>query len=543
MLRVIEGPLMNGMSKVGDLFGSGKMFLPQVIKSARVMKKAVAYLTPLMEKECGASNAGCVILATVKGDVHDIGKNIVGVVLSCNNYKVIDLGVMVSHDKIINAIKEYNADIVGLSGLITPSLEEMIFNAQQFHLHKLTIPILIGGATTTRLHTAVKIQPHYPPGVIHVSDASRSVGVVQNLMGSNKEVFLDNLSEEYKQIRQDYKDSIIDRKFIKFDIAKKRKLMIDWSKHPPAPAPKLKGVMELRDFPITELIPYIDWVPFFFIYQLRGKFPNRDYPMIFDDERVGEEAKKIFDEAQKMLNDVVKNKWLTCNAKIGIWPCNSVGEDIEVYSNDKETLGYFRGIRQQDDQIDGPLLNLSDFIAPKGIDDHIGLFACTAGIGSDKISDNFQKNCEIDSSILLKGIADRLAEAFAEYLHLKIRKDWWQFDKNENLTLKELLKVKYRGIRPAPGYPTQPDHREKKLIWKLLNPQEVGIELGESLVMSPAASVSALVFAHEKASYFSVGYLNKDQVEDYSRRLQEETVEDTEKNLAQTIGYDRDVTK
>jgi len=555
-LLVIEGPLMQGMGIIGDLFGSGKMFLPQVIKSARVMKKAVAHLTPFMEEEKRAAAIaagedpdqpkynGTVLMATVKGDVHDIGKNIVGVVLGCNNYKVIDMGVMVPCDKILEAAINEKVDVVGLSGLITPSLDEMVHVAEQMTARGFTIPLMIGGATTSKRHTAVKIAPKYKHGAIHVLDASRSCTVVSSLLSPEKQSYLEDLTEEYTEIREEYYATLVDKKWKTLQQAQKAKPSLDWSLVPPRP--NFIGNLMVKDHPIEEILQYIDWTPFFQVYQLRGKYPNRDYPAIFEDKRVGEEARKLFAEANEMLEWIVKENILSASGVVGIWPANSVGDDIEVYTNENrdEVKCKFYGLRQQLDMNEATYWCQGDFIAPKGVaPDYIASFACTGGLGCPEQREKFEANGDIDKAILLEALADRLAEAFAELIHLKIRTTLWGYAPTENLSLEDLLKVRYQGIRPAPGYPSQPDHREKRTLWDLLDISRLSddsMKLTESYMMLPGASVCALVFAHPEAKYFSVGQVNKDQVEDYAARRGESGVQGTERWLGSTVlGYER----
>merc|ERR1712136_464898 len=520
---------MKGMGVVGELFGAGKMFLPQVIKSARVMKKAVGHLIPFMEEERKLSGAtedansayvGTVVLATVKGDVHDIGKNIVGVVLGCNNYRVIDMGVMVPCQKILEKAIEEKVDIIGLSGLITPSLDEMVFVAESMASSGFDIPLMIGGATTSKRHTAVKIAPKYKPGVIHVLDASRSCTVVSSCLSGEKESFLEDLKEEYTEISEEYYATLIDKKWKTLEQAQQLRPQLDWSKVPPPP--KSVGNHLMQDYPLDEIIQFIDWTPFFQVYQLRGKYPNRDYPSIFNDERVGPEAKKLFDEAQDMLQWIKEKKILKATGVIGVWPANSVGVDIDA----KEY--WCQG----------------DFIAPKGVaNDYIAAFAATGGPGCGEQRKIFEDKGEIDKAILLEAVADRLAEAFAELMHKRIRTTLWGFAPDENLDLSDLLKVKYQGIRPAPGYPSQPDHREKKTLWDLLEVDKLtsgALDLTESYMMLPGASVCALVFSHPEAQYFSVGQVNKDQVAAYSERRGEADVLGTERWLGSTVlGYEK----
>jgi 5-methyltetrahydrofolate--homocysteine methyltransferase len=555
-LKVIEGPLMGGMGIIGDLFGSGKMFLPQVIKSARVMKKAVAYLLPFMEEEKRAAALaagidpnqtmwnGTVLMATVKGDVHDIGKNIVGVVLGCNNYQVVDMGVMVPCQKILEKAVECKADVIGLSGLITPSLDEMVFVAEEMQRLGMKIPLMIGGATTSKRHTAVKLTTKFDGGVIHVLDASRSCTVVSALLGEEKQGYLDDIKEDYAEIREEYYATLIDKKWQSLESAQKKKPVLDWSLLPPAP--KFVGNVCLDNYSMEEIMKYIDWTPFFQVYQLRPKYPNRDYPKIFDDERVGEEARKIYEEAKEMLEWIKKENILQACAVVGIWPANSVGDDIEVYADETRDVAAHKlfGLRQQLDMGESEYWCQGDFLAPKGVaPDYMGAFACTTGLGCAAQQEIFAKTTELDKSILLDAVADRLAEAFAELIHEKMRKTLWGFCPDEDFGIDDLLKCKFQGIRPAPGYPSQPDHREKDTMWKMLDVDRLTSHrfgLTESFMMLPAASVSAFVFAHPQASYFSVGQVNTDQVESYAKRRGEEGVKDTERWLGSTVlGYER----
>ncbi|XP_033734273.1 methionine synthase-like [Pecten maximus] len=555
-LNVIEGPLMKGMSVVGDLFGAGKMFLPQVIKSARVMKKAVAHLIPFMEKERqenlstmgGVDNmadayAGTVVLATVKGDVHDIGKNIVGVVLGCNNYRVIDLGVMTPCEKILETAMKEKADIIGLSGLITPSLDEMIYVAKEMDRIGMQLPLLIGGATTSRTHTAVKIAPRYKSPTIHVLDASKSVVVCSSLLdNTNKEDFVEEVSEEYEEIREEHYESLKERKYLSLEQARAKKLEIDWNVEAPPVPPNIIGIKMFENYDLSRLIPYIDWKPFFDVWQLRGKYPNRGYPKIFKDKTVGEEAKKVYNDAQAMLKNISVNGMLKAHGMVAFYPANSVGDDIEVYNENGEVIGVLHGLRQQamKEAMDkSPYLCLSDFVASKesGVTDYIGLFATTAGIGVDKMCKEFEEKFDDYNIIMVKAIADRLAEAFAEELHERTRKEFWAYSPDEELDAQGLHKIKYQGIRPAPGYPSQPDHTEKKIMWNLLPANKVGITLTESLAMEPAASVSGLYFGNRKASYFATGKLQKDQIMDYSNR-KNMPVSDVEKWLGSVLAYD-----
>ena len=518
-IEVIEGPLMDGMNVVGDLFGSGKMFLPQVVKSARVMKKAVAYLLPYIESEKsgGRTSAGKVLLATVKGDVHDIGKNIVGVVLGCNNYDVLDLGVMVPAEEIISKAKEFNADVIGLSGLITPSLDEMVTVAKELEKSELNIPLLIGGATTSRVHTAVKIDGHYSKDqVIHVLDASRSVTVVESLLGDKKPDFITGIKSEYEKVRENHSKNRAKKVLLPLAEAQKLKQKLDWTDYKPK-EPNRLGVKEIQ-VSTEELAPYIDWTPFFRTWELYGK-----YPEILDDNLVGEEAKKVFDDAQQMLSDIISENWITNKAVYGLFPANSAGDDIEIYDPQKgEKIATQHTLRQQTKKADGvPQKALSDFVAPKesGIKDYIGGFVVTAGIGVAQRVQIFEEDHDDYQSIMLKALADRLAEAFAEYLHERVRKEDWGYALNESLTNEGLINEEYKGIRPAPGYPACPDHTEKITLFKLLNATDsTGVSLTDSLAMSPAASVSGWYFGHPEAKYFGVGKIGMDQVESIAKR-------------------------
>ncbi len=540
-LNVIEGPLMDGMGVVGDLFGSGKMFLPQVVKSARVMKKAVAALLPFINEEKSADSdsngsIGKILLATVKGDVHDIGKNIVGVVLACNNYEIIDLGVMVPTEKIIQVAKEKNVDIIGLSGLITPSLEIMSDFAREMEKQGINKPLLIGGATTSKIHTAVKIKPHTGAPVIHVKDASKSVGVVNQLLSKElKDNYIKQIQQEYSKLEEQYSGAKSKVDSISIEVARKNKLKINFDKEPPI-KPSFIGLKTFNEYDLAEIREYINWVFFFIVWQLRGKFPE-----ILSDPKVGKEAKKLFDDANKMLDEIVNNKLIKANGAIGIFPANSVGDDIEVYSDEQrsEILATFKNLRNQVKKEDGkPNLCLSDFIAPKesGKIDYLGAFACTAGIGVSELVKKFEDDHDDYNSIMVKALADRLAEAFTEVLHLKVRKEFWGYAPNEDLSLSDLFFENYQGIRPAHGYPASPDHSEKDTLFKLLNATKQGINLTESFSMVPAASVSGLIFAHPQSKYFFVGKIAKDQVESYADR--KHVVTDTiEKWLATDLSY------
>jgi 5-methyltetrahydrofolate--homocysteine methyltransferase len=521
-LDVIEGPLMAGMNVVGDLFGAGKMFLPQVVKSARVMKKAVSVLLPYMEEEKrkggGTSAQGRILMATVKGDVHDIGKNIVGVVLACNNYEVIDLGVMVPCDKILATAREKNVDIIGLSGLITPSLEEMVHVAKEMERSNFSIPLLIGGATTSKIHTAVKISPNYKNPVVHVLDASRAVGVVSQLINpGSKPAFDQKNRAEQEQARKEHLGKRQAAPLLSVAEARAGKLALDWKACPP-PKPGFIGSRVLNDVPLSELVPYIDWSPFFHTWEIRGR-----YPRIFEDSVVGERAKELYADARELLDVLVREKSLSAKGVYGFFPANSIGDDIELYTDETRTkvLATFHTLRQQMRKADGqPQLALADFIAPKesGVQDYLGGFAVTTGLGIEALVKKFEDALDDYSSIMVKALADRLAEAFAEYLHKKARADWG-FGDSEKLSNEELIQEKYQGIRPAPGYPACPDHTEKPLLFQLLDVvRNTGITLTESMAMYPASSVSGLYFSHPEAKYFSVGRIGRDQVEDYARR-------------------------
>jgi 5-methyltetrahydrofolate--homocysteine methyltransferase len=533
---------MNGLGIVGDFFGAGKMFLPQVIKSARVMKKAVGFLIPFMEKEKEESRleqqalgtwndnkrfSGVVLMATVKGDVHDIGKNIVGVVLGCNNYKVIDLGVMVPCAKIIETALAENVDIVGLSGLITPSLDEMIYVAKEFQRQGIQIPILIGGATTSRQHTAVKIAPKYNLPCIHVLDASKSVVVCSTLLNSGelRQEFLDYTREEYDEIRSDYYESLKDKKYVGLENARQNKLKLDWRQFEPV-RPAFLGRQTLNDYSLSTLIDYIDWKPFFDVWQLKGKYPNRGFPKIFKDETVGLEAKKVYEDAHKLLQKFVNDKSLKASAVISFHKANSNGhDDILVYDENDNHIETLHGLRQQSQTDaagakDSIYYCLSDFVAPveSNLTDFIGCFVVTIQ-GVDELCRQFEVNFDDYNIIMTKAVADRLAEAFAEHLHERVRKEFWGYNREEVLNPEELHKIKYPGIRPAPGYPSQPDHTEKLIMWDLLDAEnQCGVKLTESLAMMPAASVSGLYFANPNSIYFQVGKITEEQVKDYAKR-------------------------
>lgn len=530
-LHIIEGPLMAGMNVVGDLFGSGKMFLPQVVKSARVMKKAVAYLQPYLEKEkvVGSKN-GKVLLATVKGDVHDIGKNIVGVVMACNGYDIVDLGVMVPCEKILSSAKEHGVNIIGLSGLITPSLDEMVHVAKEMAREGFDIPLLIGGATTSKVHTAVKIEPHYAHTVVHVNDASRSVPVVSNLLSKElKENFVKEVKAENARTREYHKADRAKSNYISIAKARENKFELNGSV---VPNPNFTGIKVFDDYSLEEIAQYIDWTPFFITWEMKGS-----YPKIFDSKERGAEAKKLFDEAQDMLRKIIKEKWLTANGVIGIFPSRSEGDDILVYDEiGKKQVATFHSIRQQSQKSpEQKNVALADFVKPEN--DFVGAFAVSTGFGIEKQLEKFEKDHDDYSSIMLKALADRLAEAFAELMHRKVRTEIWGYAKDEKLTNEEIIKEKYQGIRPAPGYPAQPDHTEKITLWKLLDVEKnTGIKLTESLAMYPTAAVSGLYFAHPDAHYFSIGKLEKDQVEDYARRKNMK-VEEVERWLGNILAY------
>ncbi|MFC6997326.1 methionine synthase [Rufibacter roseus] len=547
-LEVIEGPLMDGMNVVGDLFGEGKMFLPQVVKSARVMKKAVAYLLPYIEEEKLRAAAagdvstrqtnGKILMATVKGDVHDIGKNIVGVVLACNNYEVIDLGVMTPADKILDAAREHNVDVIGLSGLITPSLDEMVHVAREMERQNFNIPLLIGGATTSRAHTAVKVAPSYNGTVVHVLDASRSVPVVGNLLSpDNKEKFAQDIRAEYDDMREGYLSRQKEKKYLPIAEARANRLPIEW-KSEDVYTPAKQGVQVFQNFPLEELVPYIDWTPFFQAWELHGRFPK-----LLNDEVIGAEATKLYNDAQALLKRIVDEKLLTANGVVGLFPANSIGyDDVEIYTDEQRTevLTYFRTLRQQGQK--GPKvpnLALADFVAPKetGLADYTGGFAVTAGIGLDELVKQFEADHDDYQSIMAKALADRLAEAFAEKLHEIVRKEIWAYEPEESLSNEELIKEKYQGIRPAPGYPACPDHTEKTTLFQLLDVEKnTGITLTESLAMYPTAAVSGMYFAHKQSRYFGLGKIEKDQVTDYAQR-KGMPLEEVERWLSPNLNY------
>jgi 5-methyltetrahydrofolate--homocysteine methyltransferase len=539
-LHVIEGPLMDGMNIVGDLFGAGKMFLPQVVKSARVMKKAVAYLMPYLEaeKEGEIQTNGKILMATVKGDVHDIGKNIVGVVLQCNNYEVIDLGVMVPAETILAEAKKHHVDIIGLSGLITPSLDEMVHMASEMERLELNIPLMIGGATTSRIHTAVKIDPKYSNAVVYVPDASRAVGVAGELLSDDrKKVYIQNIKDEYELMRVQRSKRTASRKTFTLQQARDNAYRGDWENYTP-PVPAFLGIKVFDDYSLEELSHYIDWTPFFHAWELAGK-----YPKILNDDIIGEEATRLFEDAQEMLKKIIDEKWLQARAVIGFFPANSVGDDIELYTDDERTevktvLHHLR--QQMAKPSDRPNSCISDFVAPKdsGKDDYVGAFAVTAGIGIDEHVQRFEADHDDYSSILLKALADRLAEAFAERMHERVRKEFWAFAADEELDNDDLIKEAYRGIRPAPGYPACPDHTEKATLWSLIEPDKnAGITITESFAMLPTAAVSGFYFSHPDAKYFGTGKIKKDQVEDYAQRKGDE-IAVVERWLAPVLDYD-----
>jgi len=543
-IQVIEGPLMDGMNVVGDLFGSGKMFLPQVVKSARVMKQAVAHLVPYIEAEKARSGdvrpKGKIVLATVKGDVHDIGKNIVGVVLQCNNYEVINLGVMVPWQKIAQVARDEKCDIIGLSGLITPSLEEMAHNAREMEREGFEIPLLIGGATTSRTHTVVKIAPGYHGPVIWVPDASRSVSVCSNLLSDElRGKYLAEVRAEYARIKTQYESKKGPGPMHKLADARKHGLKTDWSAYAP-PAPSFVGVKHLKNYDLAAIAEHIDWGPFFQTWELAGS-----YPKILDDEIVGNEARKVLADGKAMLKKLIAGKWLTANAVFGIFPANSANEsdDIEIYAGEQRdrVLMTWHNLRQQNVKPAGrPNLCLADFIAPQGagIKDYLGAFVVTAGIGIEKRVKAFEDNHDDYNAIMLKALADRLAEAFTELMHQRVRREFWGYAKDENLDSSALIAEKYRGIRPAPGYPACPDHTEKGALFELLRAAESGVTLTESYAMYPASSVSGFYFSHPESTYFAVGRIERDQVEDYARR-KDVPVADAERWLAPYLAYDR----
>ena len=546
-LDVIEGPLMDGMNIVGDLFGSGKMFLPQVVKSARVMKKAVAHLIPYIEEEkannpdSDTGSKGKIVLATVKGDVHDIGKNIVGVVLQCNNFDIVDLGVMVACDKILETAKAENADIIGLSGLITPSLDEMVYVGSEMKRQGFDIPLLIGGATTSKVHTAVKIEPKYDGATVYVTDASRAVGVASKLLSKNQsDEFVASVKAEYETVRDTHERGQAKKKRLAYADAKSNAFKIDWASYEP-PQPETPGITVFDDYDLAELSACIDWSPFFSTWELKGNYPN-----ILSDPRVGETARELYNDAQALLQKIIGEKWLTAKAVVGLWPANSVGDDIEVYSDPtrKDVLQTLHTLRQQMPRQGRDRANyaLSDFIAPRdsGRVDTIGAFAVTAGIGIDEPVKAFEDAHDDYNSILLKALADRLAEAFAERMHHRVRTSLWGYASDEDLSNEDLVREQYQGIRPAPGYPASPDHTEKGLLWELLDAERhTSVSLTESYAMWPASSVSGLYFSHPDSRYFGLGKIERDQVADYAKR-KDFDLKTMERWLSPNLNYDRD---
>jgi 5-methyltetrahydrofolate--homocysteine methyltransferase len=544
-LDVIEGPLMAGMNVVGDLFGSGKMFLPQVVKSARVMKQAVSWLMPFMEEEKRQAgfheknSAGRILLATVKGDVHDIGKNIVGVVLQCNNYDVIDLGVMVPANKIIDSAREHDVDLIGLSGLITPSLDEMCNVAAELQREGFDLPLLIGGATTSRVHTAVKISPNYfNSQAIHVLDASRAVGVAASLLGSGRSAYVDNIRREYEKVADAHARGMAEKRRIPLAKARADRFAVDWSGYTP-PRPTFFGTKTFVDVPIAELIPYIDWTPFFASWEIVGT-----YPLLLEDPKVGEAARNLFADARAMLDQMVAETWLTAKGVVGLFPANADGDDIVIYEDETRRSERARlfTLRQQIARTSGKRAHvaLADFVAPRetGLADYVGGFAVTAGIGEEAVAERFARANDDYSKILSQALADRLAEAFAEWMHERVRKELWAYAPNEDLSPADLIRESYRGIRPAPGYPAQPDHTEKRTLFDLLDAEAVtGIRLTESFAMWPASSVSGLYFSHPDSHYFGVGKIDHDQVVDYASR-KGWRLQEAERWLAPILGYD-----
>ncbi|MDC1308638.1 methionine synthase [Saprospiraceae bacterium] len=533
-INVIEGPLMEGMNVVGDLFGAGKMFLPQVVKSARVMKKSVAYLTPFIEEEKAGKveTNGKILMATVKGDVHDIGKNIVGVVLSCNNYEIIDLGVMVSADKIIKAAQEHNVDIIGLSGLITPSLDEMVYVASEMERLGMKIPLLIGGATTSKLHTALKIDPEYSGPVVYVLDASRSVTVASNLLSTERaDKYKTSIKEEYVGVREQRKNRSHIKECITIQEARNQPLLLNWDDYS-APIPNQLGITVLNEIKIEEITQYIDWTPFFSSWQMKGK-----YPAILEDDLIGVEAQKLYDDANRMLEKIIIDKTITAKAIFGIFSANSKGDDVVINNNrGMQEVMYF--LRQQRKKAPGKTYaSLSDFIAPASHNDYLGMFAVTAGIGIEKIVAQYEADHDDYNAIMCKAVCDRLAEALAEKLHYDVRTDYWGYEAKSVIDYEEMIKERYQGIRPAPGYPACPDHTGKDAIWKLLDVEnKIGIKLTESKAMYPAASVSGFYFGHPDSKYFGLGVIDKDQIIDYATR-KEITIEEAEKILAPSLNY------
>ena len=541
-LEVIEGPLMDGMNVVGDLFGDGKMFLPQVVKSARVMKQAVNYLLPYMEEEKKKSGKaseanGKILMATVKGDVHDIGKNIVGVVLQCNNYDVIDLGVMVPAQTILEAAKKEKVDCIGLSGLITPSLDEMVHVASEMQRQDFAVPLLIGGATTSRIHTAVKIDPSYTNDqTVYVTDASRAVGVVSKLLSNDGKTYKSEIRLSYKELAEKHIRGQKAKNRLSIKDARDNHFQTDWAARQPE-TPQSLGVQSFKNYDLGEIAQHIDWTPFFSTWEMNGQ-----YPRILKDDRYGEAATSLFSDAEEMLERIISEKWLTANGVIGLWPANADGDDIIVYKDenrDKEAARFYTLRQQMQRQNDRPNSALADFVAPlaSGVKDYIGGFAVTAGIGEEARAKAFNEAGDDYAKILISALSDRLAEAFAELMHARIRREIWGYAAEETLNNHELIEEKYRGIRPAPGYPAQPDHTEKETLFNLLEAtKHTGIKLTESYAMWPGASVSGLYFAHPESYYFGVGKIEKDQVEDYARR-KDWTLEKAEKWLAPILNY------
>jgi 5-methyltetrahydrofolate--homocysteine methyltransferase len=533
------------MNVVGDLFGAGKMFLPQVVKSARVMKQSVAHLEPFMAKEREESGladkpaAGKVLMATVKGDVHDIGKNIVGVVLQCNNYEVIDLGVMVPAARILDEAKKHNVDIIGLSGLITPSLDEMVHVAAEMEREGFDIPLLIGGATTSRVHTAVKINPGYVRGqTVYVTDASRAVGVVSSLLSQdNRGAYIDTVRAEYVKVAEAHARAERDKQRLPLAKARENPFRIDWTDYSIA-KPGFTGARTISTQSLAELVPYIDWTPFFQTWELKGR-----YPQILDDERQGVAARQLYEDAKVMLKRIVDERWFQAKAVIGFWPANTVGDDIHLFTGESrtETLAVLHTLRQQLSKRDGRSNTaMSDFVAPKasGVADYVGGFVVTTGIGEDEITRKFAGKNDDYSSIMAKALADRLAEAFAEFMHMKVRREFWGYAKDETISIEALLMEEYRGIRPAPGYPAQPDHTEKDTLWRLLEPdRRIGVTLTESKAMWPGSSVSGFYIGHPDAHYFGVAKVERDQVEDYALRKGMDIAE-VERWLAPVLNYE-----
>jgi len=538
-LHVIEGPLMDGMNVVGDLFGAGKMFLPQVVKSARVMKASVAHLMPFMEAEkeelgtAGTSN-GKVLMATVKGDVHDIGKNIVGVVLQCNGYDVVDLGVMVPCDKILDAAIEHDVDMIGLSGLITPSLDEMVYVGKEMQRRGMDMPLLIGGATTSKTHTAVKIEPAYEAGAtVYVTDASRAVGVVGQLLGDGKADYAAGLRTEYAKAREAHQRGQSAKARLTLKEAQGNAWTTDWKNYTP-PKPTFTGTKTLTEYPLEKLRDFIDWTPFFATWELKGR-----YPAILENELYGEAARDLFKDANAMLDEIIEKKWVSANAIFGFWPAAQKGDDVQVFTDEtrSETLAHFHGLRQQISKgsASKPNFCISDFCAPEG--DYIGGFAVTAGLGEEAQSKRFEEAGDDYNAILFKALCDRLAEAFAEHLHQRVRREYWGYAPDEAFKGDDLIAERYAGIRPAPGYPAQPDHTEKATLFRILDvTAQTDIKLTQSFAMHPASSVSGLYFSHPDSVYFGVGKIEKDQVQDYARR-KDMSVEDTERWLAPILNY------